>query len=57
LQAELFVNGTLTTSINSENNYLFNANDFEPIQFISKGIIGAFYLFINSWFEYLERML
>jgi len=57
LQAELFVNGTLTTSINSENNYLFNANDFEPIQFISKGIIGAFHLFINSWFEYLERML
>lgn len=39
--ADLSVNGTLTTSANGEKTYLFNANGFEPIQLISKGIMGS----------------
>ena len=39
--ADLSVNGTLTTSANGEKTYLFNENGFEPIQLISKGIMGA----------------
>jgi len=39
--ADLSVTGTLTTSANGEKTYLFNENGFEPIQLISKGIMGA----------------
>ena len=39
--ADLSVNGTFTTSANGEKSYLFNANGFEPIQLISKGIMGS----------------
>jgi hypothetical protein len=39
--AELSVTGTLTTSNDGAKSYLFNENGFEPIQLISKGIMGA----------------
>ena len=39
--ADLSVNGTLITSESGEKTYLFNENGFEPIQLISKGIMGA----------------
>ena len=39
--ADLSLTGTLTTSSNGEKTYLFNENGFEPIQLISKGIMGA----------------
>jgi len=39
--ADLSVTGTLTTSANGEKTYLFNESGFEPIQLISKGIMGA----------------
>lgn len=39
--ADLSVNGTRTTSANGEKTYLFNENGFEPIQLISKGIMGS----------------
>lgn len=39
--ADLSVNGTLTTSANGEKTYLFDENGFEPIQLITKGIMGS----------------
>tara|TARA_B100000780_G_C21115969_1_gene451495 strand:- start:1250 stop:2329 length:1080 start_codon:yes stop_codon:yes gene_type:complete len=39
--AALSVNGIRTTSLDGEKTYLFNENGFEPIQLISKGIMGS----------------
>jgi hypothetical protein len=39
--AELSLTGNTTTSLNGEKTYLFNENGFEPIQLISKGIMGS----------------
>tara|TARA_B110000977_G_scaffold197474_1_gene280076 strand:- start:21 stop:1100 length:1080 start_codon:yes stop_codon:yes gene_type:complete len=43
--AELSLTGNTTTSIDGENTYLFNENGFEPIQLISKGIMGSCFYF------------
>ena len=43
--AALSVIGNTTTSLDGENTYLFNENGFEPIQLISKGIMGSCFYF------------
>ena len=55
--AELSLTGNTTTSLNGEKTYLFNENGFEPIQLISKGIMGScFYYQGTSVYLSAEKM-